>query len=112
MESVVYQESPSLWRVRFIVKRSKLMEDVERCRSVTSGEGQGDTDDTSKDRHIMLGMYAARKYYSKEPLTVYVGTDIGAADGIKGFKALDAMACNGDGRHVMQIGDRIINGID
>ena len=47
---------------------------------------------------------------------MYVGTDIGAANGElddhKGYRALDAMACDDGGRHVMQIGARLINGVD
>ena len=118
-----FQESPSLWSLRFTVKRSKLMEAVEDEKRKKSNEphmeaavGSSSSDPQCSEERHMLGMYAARRYRSLEPLTVYVGTDIGAVKGElddhKGYRVLDAMACNDEGRHVMQIGSRLINGVN
>ena len=70
-------------------------------------------------------MYASRRYNSGDAITVYVGTDIGAADGREddyaAYKINESAAApwtdnqgnqhqgNG-GRHVMQIGTRLIDG--
>ena len=116
--NIWFQESPSLWSLRFTVQRSKLMdavEDEKRKNNAQPAEAASSSNDhrCCEERH-MLGMYAARRYKSLEPLTVYVGVDIGAVKGelddYKGYRALDAMACNDEGRHVMQIGSRLIDG--
>ena len=73
----------------------------------------------------MFGLYATRRYDSGEAITVCVGQDIGAADGTiddyQAYKTLEQDAApwvddNGHvhqgngGRHVMQVGDRLIDG--
>ena len=44
----------------------------------------------------MFGLYAAHRFEAEDPITVYVGTDIGAADGelddYKGYRAVETMA--------------------
>ena len=73
----------------------------------------------------MVYIYAARRYDSGEAITVYVGSDIGAADGTEddyaAYKTIEREAApwvdsegkehqgNG-GRHVMQVGTRLIDG--
>ena len=73
----------------------------------------------------MYGIYASRRYDSGEAITVYVGHDIGAADGneddYQAYKVIERDAApwtdthgrkhhgNG-GRHVMQVGSRLIDG--
>ena len=68
------------------------MEEVERNKLMDEVAGGSSHDNVGDGTH-MLGMYAARKYTSLEPLTVYVGVDIGAAKGAlddnKGYKKLD-----------------------
>ena len=62
----------------------------------------------------MLGLYAACRYESGDAITVYVGDDIGAANGAlddyTGYHIMERMERGGGGRHVMQIGDRLIDG--
>ena len=62
----------------------------------------------------MLGLYAARRYKSEEIITVYVGDDIGAANGTlddyHGYRIMERMERDDGGRHVMQIGDRLVDG--
>ena len=65
----------------------------------------------------MACMYAAHRFESADPLTVYVGRDIGAADGAiddyyKGYKEMERMEREFDGgRHVMGIDGRLIDGV-
>ena len=69
---VWYKETEDLWRKRYVVllKQSVLMEQVMRAKGMDGAVGD----------HI-LGLFAARRYGSKEVITVYVGDDIGAAEG-------------------------------
>ena len=95
---VWYQESADLWRVRFVVKRSELMANVPGATG------------------HMYGLYAAHRFESMDPLTVYVGVDIGAVDGAvddyQGYRAMERMARDFDGgRHVMQIDGRLVDGV-
>ena len=89
------------------------MEEVERSKLTDEVSGSNSQDNAGDGSH-MLGLYAARKYTSLEPLTVYVGIDIGAAKGAldddKGYKKLDEMSRRDEGRHVMQIGERLVDG--
>ena len=136
--AVWFQESrePEVWRVRYVVKRSKLMEHVEEekrkeeqrntdrmCAKGQEGVVSGDRGEVARGGdgegvtfggEHMLGLYAARRYESGDAITVYVGSDIGAADGAiddyTGYHVMENMERDGGGRHVMQIGDRLIDG--
>ena len=70
----------------------------------------------SGEAHPMYGLYAAHRMESEYPFSVYVGEDIGAADGAlddyKGYRAMERMENEGGGRHVMSVGGRLINGVD
>ena len=106
-----YREHDNTWQPRYEIRRSDLMMYV-------SGGDKLEHDD-------MYGLYAARRYDSGEAITVYVGHDIGAADGneddYKAYRTIERDAApwldthgrmhNGNGgRHVMQVGKRLIDG--
>ena len=61
-----------------------------------------------------MGLYAAHRFDAEDPITVYVGTDVGAADGAlddyKGYRAIEEMAERDGGRHVMEIDGRLVDG--
>ena len=62
----------------------------------------------------MYGLYAACRFESTDPMTVYVGEDIGAEDGelddYKGYREMERMERDGGGRHVMAVDGRLIDG--
>ena len=106
-----YREHDNTWQPRYEIRRSDLMMHV-------SGGDKLEHDD-------MYGLYASRRYDSGEAITVYVGHDIGAADGneddYKAYRTIERDAApwtdthgrihqgNG-GRHVMQVGSRLVDG--
>ena len=106
-----YREHDNTWQPRYEIRRSDLMMHV-------SGGEQLEHDD-------MYGLYASRRYDGGEAITVYVGQDIGAADGneddYQAYRTIERDAApwidthgrthqgNG-GRHVMQVGARLIDG--
>ena len=108
---VEFKDQDDTWNPRYEIRRSELMTHV--CGN------------TTPTHDAMYGLYASREYVSNEAITVYTGTDIGSANGNEddyaGYKAMDRMTQpsydadgnaydGGGGRHVMQIGNRLIDG--
>ena len=98
---VWYHDSDDIWRLRYIVKKSGLMEKVYA------------TNNMQPDNN-MLGVYAARRYESQETISVYVGTTIGKVDpsddNNAGYDKMNEIISHGGGRHIMQIGTDLIDG--
>ena len=93
---VWYREHDGVWCHRYTVSVSPML----RAKFGEQGDGEDE----------MLGIVAARTYRNEEAITVYVGDDIGAADGTldayKGYHAIADMAkgaTRNKGRHVMEI---------
>lgn len=93
---VVYRDGDGVERARYEVARPGLMEEVMK-------------EEEEKDDENMMGLYALRRYDDGEPMTVYLGEDIGEYGG-SGNEEMERRVVAGGGRHVMWQGARMIDG--
>ena len=91
-----YLETDGMERARYRTARSPLMEEVMK-------------EEEEVDEEHMLGLFASRRYDVDEPITVYIGDDLGEEGG-NGDVELARRVAAGGGRHVMSQGKRLIDG--